>query len=252
MLRDHLSDPSVPIEVRQQVILILANIGTRLACDALVENLLVADSRLRLRMVSALNTLHRLHPELECDAEILEMLLSAEILGHYRSYQILERLETVLRSDEPLASALSETLKLEVERIFGVLDLLYPQDDFSSAYVALQSKSLIVRDNALEFLDNVLKTQFRKMLVPLLDSKVSIAGRATIANRLVPARIEDSEQAIAVLVASNDPCLRSCGACAVGILGLKSLEHELNRCLDHPDPLVRETARQAKLRLRGS
>jgi HEAT repeat protein len=248
-LRDHLSDPAVPIEVRQQVPAILANVGTQLACNVLVECLLDADSRLRLRIVSALRTLHDLHPELEYDAEILEMLLAAEILGHYRSYQILERLETIIQNDELLAGPLSESMKQEVERIFRVLDALYPRDNFSSAYVGLQSKSRVVHDNALEFLDNVLKTQFRKMLVPLLDSKVSIADRATIANRLVPARIENSEQAIAVLVACNDPCLRSCGAYAVGIFGLKSLEHELNRCLDHPDPLLRETARQAKLRL---
>ena len=39
---------------------------------------------------------------------------------------------------------------------------------------------------------------------------------------------------------------------AVGIFGLKSLEHELNRCLDHLGPLLRETARQAKLRLQRS
>lgn len=115
-----------------------------------------------------------------------------------------------------------------------------------------QSDKSDFRPGLLEFLDNVLQTQFRKMLVPLLDSKVSIAERATIANRLVPARIENSEQAIAVLVSCNDPCLRSCGAYAVGIFGLKLLEHELNRCLDHPDPLLRETARQAKLRLQRS
>jgi AAA family ATP:ADP antiporter len=248
-LRDHLSNPDVAIEVRRHVPAILANMGTQLACDVLVEGLLDADSSLRHRIVSALNTLHRLHPRLEFDPEILEMLLAAEILGHYRSYQILEGLETMLPNYESLAGALSESMKREVERIFQVLDLLYPRHDFSRAYVGLQSKSLRVRDNALEFLDNVLETQFRKMLVPLLDSKVTIGERVTIANRLVPARIENSEQAIVALVASNDPALRSCGVWAVGILGLKSLEHELNRCLNHPDPGLRETARQAKLRL---
>jgi hypothetical protein len=30
---------------------------------------------------------------------------------------------------------------------------------------------------------------------------------------------------------------------------MKSLEAQLNRCLEHPDPLLRETARTAKLRL---
>jgi len=251
-LRDHFSNPAVPIEARQQVSVILARIGTQSTFNALVERLLDADSRLRLRILTDLSTLHHLHPQLECDTEFLEMLLAAEILGHYRSYQILERLEAVPPSYEPLAEALSESMKHEVERIFRVLDLLYPCDDFSGVYFGLQSRSMVLHDNALEFLDNVLKTQFRRMLVPFLDPKVSLAERVSIANRLVSAGIESSEQAIAVLVASNDPCLRSCGAHAVGIFGLKSLEHELNRCLDHPDPLLRETARQAKLRLQRS
>jgi hypothetical protein len=180
------------------------------------------------------------------------MLLAAEILGHYRSYQILERLETTLPGYEPLAGALAESMKHEVERIFRILDLLNPHDDLPSAYVGLQSTNLIVRDNALEFLDNVLKTEFRRMLIPLLDSKATLAERASIANRLVPARIESSEEAIAVLVGSNDPCLRSCGVSAVGIFGLKSLEPELNRCLDHPDPLLREAAIRSKLCLQSS
>jgi len=248
-LRDHLSDPAVPIAVRQQVTVILANISTQSACNALMEHLLDADSRLRLGILSALNTLRHLHPEVKCDAEMFEMLLAGEILGHYRSYQILERLEPMLQSYESVARALSDSMKYEVERIFRVLDLLHPRDDFRSVFVGLQSRSIVVRDNALELLDNVLKSQFRKMLIPLLDSKVGLAERVTIANRVMPARIEGSEQAIAVLATSNDPWLRSCGAHAIGIFGLQSLEHELNRCLDHPEPQLRETARQAKLRL---
>lgn len=228
-LRDHLGDQTVPIEVRQQVSVILARIGTQSALDALVEHLLDADSRLRLRILSDLSTLQHLCPQLDCDTENLEMLLAAEILGHCRSYQILESLKTMLPSYESLAGALSDSMKHEVERIFRILDLLYPHDDLSSAYVGLQSRNLIVRDNALEFLDNVLKTEFRRMMVPLLDCKVTLAERASIANRLIPARIETSEEAISVLVRSNDPCLRSWGASAVGMFGLKSLERELNR-----------------------
>jgi hypothetical protein len=77
--------------------------------------------------------------------------------------QILERVETMLHSDESLAGILSESMELEVERIFRVLDAFYPFDNFSSAHIGLQSKSPIVRDNTLEFLDNVLKAPFRKM-----------------------------------------------------------------------------------------
>jgi hypothetical protein len=65
----------------------------------------------------------------------------------------------------------------------------------------------------------------------------------------VRVKIENQEQAVAELVASDDPWLKSCGAYAIGSLGIKSLEHQLDRCLNESDPLLRETARAAKLRL---
>jgi hypothetical protein len=108
-----------------------------------------------------------------------------------------------------------------------------------------------VRDNALEFLDSVLKTQLRHMLVPLLDSKVTVAERAKMAQLLVHTKFESQEQAVAELAASEDPWLKSCGAYAIGTLGIKSLEQQLDRCLNASDPLLRETARAAKLRLQG-
>jgi HEAT repeat protein len=61
--------------------------------------------------------------------------------------------------------------------------------------------------------------------------------------------MDKPEHAILALMSSEDPWLRSCGAYAIGSLGLKSLEDQLNQCLDHPDALLRETARAAKLRL---
>ena len=62
-------------------------------------------------------------------------------------------------------------------------------------------------------------------------------------------KIENREHAVAALVHCDDPWLRSCGAHAIGTFGLKFLESELNRCLNDSDPLLRETARAAKLRL---
>jgi hypothetical protein len=65
----------------------------------------------------------------------------------------------------------------------------------------------------------------------------------------VHAKVENREQAVAELVASDDPWLKSCGAYAIGALEMISLQTELDKCLEHPDPLLRETARAAKLRL---
>lgn len=248
-LRDHLGDPAVPVEARREIATLLGRIGTPAAEGMLSEHLLASDPTLRLRIISALNKLHQTHPDIELEPRMVETALGAEILGHYRSYQILGSLGEALESHDPIARALKESMNQEVERIFRLLALLYPQYDLHSAYVGLGSSNAVVHANALEFLDNVLKPQIRSLLVPLLDSEVSAADRVELANRVVGARMASSEEAAAILIASPDPWLKSCGAYAIGTLGLKSLERELDACLEHPDPLLRETVRQAKLRL---
>ena len=118
-----------------------------------------------------------------------------------------------------------------------------------SVHFALQSNNVTAYDNALELLENVLRSQLRTILLPLLDGKVTPKERAAIGERFVRTKVGDREQAIAELVGSDDPWLKSCGAYAIGTFAVRSLPGELSRCLDHPDPLLRETARAAKLRL---
>jgi AAA family ATP:ADP antiporter len=248
-LRDHLCDSTVPIQARREIPNILLALGTSAAAGVLLDNLLQGDTTLRFRTIASLNKLCRLNPQIELDVQMLETVLAAEILGHYRSYQILATIGATPDSADPLGKALKESMQQELERIFRLLNLLHPRLDLHSAYVGLQSASVSVHDNALEFLDNVLKSQLRDMLVPLLDSKITVAERAQLAHRLVRTKIESQEQAVAELVASDDPWLKSCGAYAIGTLGIKSLADQLDRCMNESDPLLRETARAAKLRL---
>ena len=111
--------------------------------------------------------------------------------------------------------------------------------------------SSAVRANALEFLDNVLKPELRRLLVPLLDTQVSIDERIAIANRLVGAPLETTEQAVETLLASEDPWLRSCAAYAVGALQLRNLEPQLRRFESSADPALRDTVHAALQRLSG-
>lgn len=248
-LRDHLADAETPVEIRREIPGVLARIGSAAATRALQHFLFEADTLLRYRIIVALNKLARLHPEVPIDRQLVETVLAAEILGHYRSYQILGTLGPAVAADEPMARGLRQSMDDDIERIFRLLTLLYPSADFHSAHVGLQSPNPVIHDNAIEFLDNVLPPGLRNMLVPLLDSAVRPAARVELANRMIGLQIQSREEAVAALLESEDAWLKSCGAYAVGAFGLRSLQAALDRCLDHPDPLLRETARQAKLRL---
>ncbi len=248
-LGDRLGDSSSPIDTRRAIPRILVSIGAPAAARVLADNLLERDTSLRFQIIRALNKIHRLHPDIALDLQLVETVLAAEIMGHYRSYQILETLNIPEDPHEPVVRALHESMQQQIERIFRLLGLLYPHFDVHSVYFGLQSNDATVYDNSLELLENVLKSHQRALLVPLLDGKVSPKERAAIAQRFVHAGVENREQAVAELIGSEDPWLKSCGAYAIGMFGITSLEVELKRCLEDPDPLLRETARAAKLSL---
>ena len=178
-LRDHLNDPNEPIEIRQQIPQVLLRIGTEPAGRVLAENLLQADTILRFRIISALNKLHDVRRNLALDKPLVETVMTAELMGHYRSYQILGTMGGV--ADDVLQRAMND----EVERIFRLMKLLFPSLDLQNAYLGIQSPDPVTHANALEFLDNTLNPQLRPLLVPLIDSEVSVAERIRLADRFL-------------------------------------------------------------------
>jgi len=169
-------------------------------------------------------------------------------MGHYRSYQVLGALGD-MSEEQPVVVGLRRSMEKEIERIFRLLGLLASGDDLHSAYVGLQSTDMVVRSNALEFLEHVLRPQLRSLVVPLVDGQVTQMERIDLANRLVGAPVESVEQALGALLGSEDSWLKACAAYAVGNLQMEALHSELDRWADHADPLVRETVRAAQRRL---
>lgn len=252
-LRDHLVDDGAPIEIRREIPAVLQAIGTQAAQYTLTESVLDRDTVLRYRIITALNKLGQSHPERRVDRKIIETVLGAEIMGHYRSYQVLGTLGASLDDlADPVVQGLRESMEHEAERIFRLLKILHPADDMHSAYVGLQSHEPVAHDNALEFLEAVLHPQLRALLVPLFDRDVSAVERGLLANQILGAPLGDREEAIAVMILSRDPWLQSCAAYAIGELRLARFADALDEWTMHPDPLLRATAADAREKLRRS
>jgi len=250
-LRDDLTDPDMPVDVRREIPNVLFKVGTQAALAALAESMLDADPQVRFRVISALNKLQDLHPSWPVDTRLIETILGAEIMGHLRSYQIIGTLDQALGDSTPIAGTLHEGMDKELERIFRLLKLMHPTQDLHSAYVGVQTKNnRVVHDNALEFLENILGPQLRALLVPLLDGDVSIGQRVALANKVLGTRVNSQAEAVESLLASEDPWLRSCAAYAIGTLRLQGYSAQLSQMAADPDPLLRETALQAQARLR--
>ncbi|HUL75473.1 MAG TPA: Npt1/Npt2 family nucleotide transporter [Vicinamibacterales bacterium] len=178
-LRDHLVDPNESLEVRQVIPEVLRRIGTPLAAAALGEALLEPDLTLRFRVISALNKLQETTRDLALDRQTIDAVMIAELMGHYRSYQLLGTMGGV--PDDRLKQSMAH----ELERIFRLMKLLSPKLDLKEAYAGARSSDAVMHANALEFLDNILSPELRTLIVPLLDSEVTIAERVKLADRFL-------------------------------------------------------------------
>jgi AAA family ATP:ADP antiporter len=253
-LERRLHDAGTSLDIRRELPAVLVLIGTPLAQQVLMEGLLQADVTLRHRVLTSLNKLHELHPAVFVDQQVIQLLLAAEIAGHYRSYQVLGPLRAQLKPDDAIVEALREAMEQELERIFRLMALLHVPAGHGAlhdAYFGIRSSTSLVRANALEFLENVLTPDLRRILLPLLDSQVTIDERIALADRIVGAPVKSAEHAVETLLASGDSWLRSCAVFAVGALHLHGLEGEL-RELAETDPGAREAIDLALQQLAGA
>ena len=247
-LRDYMIDDTTPLAIRREIPGVLLRIGSPAAELVLTQSLLDGDTVLRFRVLTALNKLRAAGSSRPLDVKLVETVLAAEVVGHLRSYQILGTLE-----HGPDVGRARGAGAPRVDDAGGGTHLppgeaLSPGYDLESAYVGIQSNIRDIHDNALEFLENILRPQLRALLVPLLDSDVTVQQRVELANRTLGTTVSTQEEATALLAESGDPWLQACAAYAIGSLRLRTLVHYLDRWSDAADPLLRETARQARQR----
>jgi ATP/ADP translocase/HEAT repeat protein len=248
-LRDYLGHPAIPREIRREIPELLLRIASPRAQQALLDNLFERDTRIRFRIVTALNKLLQAHSMRPIDRRPVSGVLHAEIVGLYRSHQVLAALQRHDAAPEVVAHGLRDAMVQEAERVFRLLKLLYPDADMHSAFVGLQSENPVVHDNALEFVETVLSPDLRERLVPLLDSGITVDMRVQLADTWTHAPIRSVAEAVSVLVHAEDAWLQSCAAVLIGELQLTTLADPLRRWAQDPNTLLRSAARDALAKL---
>ena len=187
--------------MRRELPSVLLRIGTAEAEQALVASLLESDGTIRHRIIASLNKLRAVRPDIRIDRDRRR---AAARRGDRRPLPVVSGARAAARRSSRRTTrssqALRHSMEQELERIFRLMALLFPQAGLHDAYVGVRSSNPTVRANALEFLDNVLKPELRHVLVPLLDSQVTVEERIEIANRLVGAPLETPQQAVATLL----------------------------------------------------
>jgi AAA family ATP:ADP antiporter len=95
-----------------------------------------------------------------------------------------------------LQRALRERLDLFKEVIFRLLGLIYSPESMYNAYRGVTSHNPRIRANAVEFLDNILSRDVKRMLFPVVDNspKTIFMERASALWALRPKRTRKPSQ----------------------------------------------------------
>ncbi len=241
-LSDYLNDAAIPSSIRMYIPRVLSALPHQESVDMLTRNLETVEPRLRFYLVKALNKLRAANADLVFDRTAVNSALLEETRSYFEIMLILQRQR---RSDSPggrlLIKALIEKQDQNLEHIFRLLGLSYPAQDIYFAYLGVTSNRKSLRANAVEFLDNLLHSDVRKYLIPILDEDASeIALRR--GSEMFGIRFETEEEALLHLINGRDFWLKACAIYHAGGVKSERLREIILQARTDSDPVVRETA----------
>jgi ATP:ADP antiporter, AAA family len=244
-LGDLLSDNAAPLAVRKEIPRVLRLIAHQRSVDILLAALYHPNATLRHAALKALNRLRESAPQLQYADELVAVQIHQEArqyfelnaaLGPFREGQDGSRAATLL------ARTIEERLRQTLERLFRLLGLRYPPREIYSAYLGVSRRGGEQYSAALEFLDNVLERDLKRVLLPLLDAPGHVleTGR-----HLFGIEVKTAETAIRDLIRSGDPWLVACAVAAAADLGMRRLAPDIRQAAENTGPDVAEVARAA-------
>jgi ATP/ADP translocase len=192
-LARHLLDAEERIVIRTRIPKVLALTGRREAAAALLRSLHRCDYHLDYAVLKALNRMRVNYPKLVFDRECVTRAIYTEREAYDRLKQIRVWLDANV-DQEPisclLVRAVSERQEQRLERIFRLLALNYAPDDIYAVYYNCQVRPAM-RASAIEFLDNLLETDVKRLVMPLLEETnqkltISISRHAVFETLLNP------------------------------------------------------------------
>lgn len=197
-----LRDPQEQIWIRRHIPATIARIPCQRSIDILVDSLEERDAYLRFKIVAGIERLRRTHPQLGFKRRPVERLALREA-AQWSRYLVLERQAAgILPAYSFAAGALSQKTARSLDRIYRLLSILYPWRDIAAARWQSEHGGSRAQAAALEYLDNLLSGELRKVLIPLLE-EARQAGDKRESSRIPPWKTPSERQILARLL--NDP-----------------------------------------------
>jgi len=247
-LEQLLLSSQTPFHIAREIPATLARFPPERAAPSLLERLAQPRGGLdRFRALRALDQLRRTYPRLPLNKDRLGLALERELAAAFRNRALwLTAVQLGVRTDEQapagwlLLDLLHDREQLAIERVFRVLDLLFPGDGLQQVYLGSRSSLPGRRDAAREVLLELLPPRWRDRVVALLDEHVIPPGSAPS-----PGVTPTPEDLVTALLGGSSEMVRMLAPCVAEEEGWVTALPRLRagpRCTEPEDASVAATA----------
>lgn len=207
------------IEVMRHIPSIIEHFGLQQSVELLFQMIDHPDFGLRMEALRSLNVVKSKHPNLRFHKkEVIRRILDEAHLYLETLTALYTQTRAKTTEESKVATGLPEKLfeartslidllerRLDgnLERIFWLLGLRYPSEDMLNVYQGIQSKKPEMRINALEFLDNLLETNLKRVLIPIVET-VLLENISEEVIKNLNLKVPDEYQCFSMLLAGKD------------------------------------------------
>lgn len=249
-----LKEDIIDIEDLRRLPGVLEKINSQRVVDllfAFIERYYPEDLELRLEVLRALNKIQLDFPRIVMPAKRIYRHLLTEVRNCKRciaNMDIQRKLMPVekggLREARTgLLNRLTKRQEGNMDRLFRLLGLRYPPADIIPAYRGLRSANHDEKISALEFLDIMLESNLKQLLIPVMEYGIRVSESQA---RPESDALEDLRKRefthLRRMLGGTDIRLKLASIHLIGYLDEEQYEPLLARCLGARDKRVRDTA----------
>lgn len=261
MLHFHLSNPYVHKNIRLGIPRILYFLGTQKSVDVLTQNLATKDPLVRSEIITALYRLRSKFPFLKFRETAIMKNIVVEVHSYIDTLTFLYSqnkpnfasdqrnsdqtdFDGLARARALLARLLEQRLDNNLKRIFRLLALKYQPEDIENAYQGIKSKKPDARINAVEFLDNLLDLNLKKLIIPIAESTLSDAMIEETIDEF-GLKFKSEYECLSALLSSEDSYLQILALDLISYLQDDRYLPHISRLINSFDSKVKEAAKSA-------
>ena len=179
VLDERLSDPDVPVAVARHIPRTLSRFANQRAVEILVRHLdREGSGMVRFKILLGLSAMLSINPELIPDRDAIRRAMEQSIR---RGLQLLCWEAELIRgfaedpsrkttASELLLQFLSDKEDLAAERLFRLLYLMQPRENFRRIWTGLKAQNRRTRDHSQELLDNLLPADLGASVLALVET----------------------------------------------------------------------------------